>query len=50
MTDTATLQAYLAEAEAALLEAHEILTAAVSADHPQTQKVIPDLLPGAFYR
>jgi tetratricopeptide (TPR) repeat protein len=32
------------EAEAKLLEAHEILVAAVGADHPQTQKVIPNLV------
>jgi serine/threonine protein kinase len=33
-----------AEAEAALLEAHEILTAALGTDHAQTLKVLPDLV------
>jgi len=33
-----------AEAEAQLLEAHEILTAAVGADHKRTQKVVQALV------
>ena len=32
------------EAETALLEAHDILTAAVGTEHAQTQKVIPNLV------
>ena len=33
-----------AEAETALLEAHEVLTATAGADEAQTRKVIPDLV------